>query len=306
MVEPELEPRFVGDFDAVEQVGPARLVPQRMRIGAIDQVAPDVDRRDRPRAVGPVEARPDLDDQATAQVRRFDRRGKLAGPLSLPRLVVVAGQDRAIQQPADPRVGRRPDPRAQRRSNVGHGHLERRFGRERLLVKRLDSLRASARSAAPRPARRAARGPSPTVTASTRSRRLVDEQGAHLLHQDVLGHELFELVQHAPAPRVEAQRDGALDPLAVGFADLVEQPRVIALSAQKLAQEPEPALAVAVDQGLAPLGEEHAIHTVDEPLPAGVARLDPQTALERPGVVVQQRPGDRTPRAAGPRSTRSS
>ena len=79
VVEPELEPRLVGDVDPVEQVGPAGFVPERMRIGAVDQVAPHVDRRDRPRAVGPEKAGPDLDDQPTAQVGRFDRRGELAG-----------------------------------------------------------------------------------------------------------------------------------------------------------------------------------------------------------------------------------
>ena len=73
MVEAKLQPRLVGDFDPVEKVGPAGLVPQRMRIGAIDQVAPDVNRRDRPRAVRPVEARPDLQDQSSAQIRRFNR-----------------------------------------------------------------------------------------------------------------------------------------------------------------------------------------------------------------------------------------
>ena len=124
---------LVGDLDPVEQVGPPRVVPQRMGIGAIDQVAPHVDRRDRPRAVGPVKARPDLQNQATAQIGRFDRRGKLAGLLPLPRVVVVAGQDRAIQQPADALVGRRANPRAQRDSHVVHRHFERRFFANALL-----------------------------------------------------------------------------------------------------------------------------------------------------------------------------
>ena len=83
VVEPQLQASLVGDLDAIEQIGPARVVPQGMRIGSIDQVTAHVDRRDRTRAVGPVKARPDLESPADGpdQTIRCARR---AGRASCP------------------------------------------------------------------------------------------------------------------------------------------------------------------------------------------------------------------------------
>ena len=63
VVEPHLDPRLILDLDAVEQVGPPRLIVGRVRVAAIDQRVGDVDRRDRPRGVGPGDAGPDPDRQ---------------------------------------------------------------------------------------------------------------------------------------------------------------------------------------------------------------------------------------------------
>ena len=77
---------------------------------------------------------------ATAQVRRFDRRRELVRVLSLARVVVIAGEDRTIEEAAHACVGRRVDPGAQGEGDVVDGDLERRLGREGLHVQRLDPV----------------------------------------------------------------------------------------------------------------------------------------------------------------------
>ena len=179
----------------------------------------------------------------------------------MPCILVVALEDGPVQQPAHPLVSRGAHPRAQRSSDVVDCHLERRFFPERLGILGLGSLEG-------RPDPQGFHERVEPRRSRQRLRRLhalgrpLDEQRSHLLHQDVLGHHLLELVQDPPAARKKAQGYRLFDSLTVGFADLVEQARVVALPPQELAQEPEPALAVAVDERLAALGKEHPVHVV--------------------------------------------
>ena len=57
VIETELDLGLVHDLDTIKQIRPPRLVSQRVGIGAIDQVAPHIDRRDRARTVRPAESR---------------------------------------------------------------------------------------------------------------------------------------------------------------------------------------------------------------------------------------------------------
>ena len=58
--------------------------------------------------------------------------------------------------------------------------------------------------------------------------------------------------------------------------------------AQQLAQQPQPALVVACDQGRASFREKQAVDVVVQSGPAGVATLHSEKALERPGKVSSQ------------------
>ena len=165
---------------------------------------PHVDRRDRSRAVRPEEPGPDPDDQPPAQVGRLDRRGELVRPLALTGLVVVAGQDRTIQQATHPGVGRRVDPWPQRGGDVGHRHLERRLGRERLGVKGLGPVQRR-----PDPQRLDQRvqplGAARRLRSLTQLARLGDEQRAHLPHEHVFRRELDQLAQDPAAAAIHAE-----------------------------------------------------------------------------------------------------
>ena len=59
-------------------------------------------------------------------------------------------------------------------------------------------------------------------------------------------------------------------------------------SAQQLAQQPQPALVVACEQGRASLREKQAVDVVVQSGPTGVATLYSEKALERPGKVSSQ------------------
>ena len=95
-----------------------------MRIAAIHQFAYHVDGGDRSRLIRPGECRPDLDQQATAQIRTFDPFGKLVEAFPLPRVVIIAGQNRAVEQSAQPAIGRRAYPGTEGNGYIQYGHIE--------------------------------------------------------------------------------------------------------------------------------------------------------------------------------------
>ncbi len=234
VVEPQLDAHLVADLDAVEQVGPARLVAGRVRVAALDQRVGHVDGGHRPRAVGPHRARLQFHEQPPAEVGRLDRRGELTRPLALARLLVVGGEHGPVEQPDETGVSPRVDPRAQRRGDVGDADVER-----RLRLERLDVLFLGAGQGRPDP-QRVGQGVEPLGGA----RRLAlleplgrpgDEHGPGGAHGGVLAGHLRQLAQDAAAPDVQAHPQRPIDPLAVGLGDLVEQPRIVALPPQQLA-----------------------------------------------------------------------
>ena len=225
-LQPDLDPGVVGRLHPVEQVGPAGLVARRVRVGAIDQAACDVGRRDRPRAVRPGDPRPEPDHQPPAQVGGLDRRGELPRHLPLPRLLAVGRQDRPVEQPAHPASAgvRSQGPSGDGTSFTATSSVG--IGRERLAVAARRPRRASGQI------RRASTTASSRAGAVARLGPLLDSLAGRAMNRSRMsrttgcsGAISSRSWRNLRPLAILAQLDRAGDPAGVGRGELIEQSR---------------------------------------------------------------------------------
>ncbi len=219
---------------------------------------------------------------------------------------IVSDQDRAIQQPADPLVSREFEPTGpavqprhspplqasalRRRPWCKAARLPRGVGQIRSA-----SARASSRSGAGNPS-----------DAFTRSVAFLMNSARIVLHQDMLGHQLFELVQHPPPARVQTQRERAFDPSCrtlrrSGRADRgsrasFPEARARAATRARRRRRSRPCF----PRRTAPCSPGRRGRS------SRGCGSRPEGSTRTPACSREPRPGDRIPRAACPRNTRSS
>ena len=173
------------------------------------------------------------------------------------RLLAVGREDRPVEQPAD--AARRPAMRTQGPSGDGTSLTATSSvgtASKAGVYSRSAPLERWARSAGRRPASRGA-GASPELALLDPLARPGDEPVAHVADdRGVPAPSASSSWRNAPPLGELAQLERPGDPAAIGRGELVEQAGIVSLPRQQLAEQPQPALAVARDQGRAPLGEE--------------------------------------------------
>jgi hypothetical protein len=98
----------------------------------------------------------------------------------------------------------------------------------------------------------------------------------------------LQVVQRPAALGVRPPLEAPGDPGAVGRGQRVDQARIVGPPREQLAQQPQPAPAVLLQQRLGALPEQQPVDAVVEPRPGRVARADRQVILERLVILAHQ------------------